>query len=314
MKIYYSLEEFSGAKNAVVTTGTFDGLHFGHQKILSRMKELARTLDGETLIISFFPHPRMILHPEDQNLKLLNTKAEKIRLMEKLGIDHLLLIPFSRDFSNMSSSEFVKNVLVGALKTRKLVIGYDHKFGKDREGDFASLVKMGPELGFEVEEIPEQDINTMAVSSTQIRKALARGDIQTANTYLGYPYSLEGTVIKGDQIGRTLGYPTANLFIEDPHKLIPSDGIYAVKVFIDPKTYLGMLYIGKRPVLNMVNLSIEVNIFDFNEMIYGKPIRLELYCFIRGDQNFPGLEPLIQQMDQDKINTLKFFENLGTNS
>jgi len=310
MTISYSLEEFTGAKNAVVTTGTFDGVHFGHQKIISRMQEIARNIEGETLILSFFPHPRMILHPEDEKLKLLNSKAEKIRLMESLGIDHLLLIPFSRDFSNMSSDEFVQKILVDSLKTRKLVIGYDHRFGKNREGDFASLVKMGPRLGFEVEEIPEQDINAIAVSSTRIRKALADGDIQTANSYLQYPYSLEGTVIKGDQIGRTLGYPTANIFVEDPNKLIPAEGIYAVKVYLKDKTYLGMLYIGRRPVLHKINLSIEVNLFDFQDEIYGENIRVDLYHYIRPDANFKGLEPLIEQMGKDKIETQEFFRNL----
>lgn len=309
MTIAYSLGEFTEAKNSIVTTGTFDGVHFGHQKIISRMKELARNIGGETIILSFFPHPRMILHPEDEKLKLLTSKEEKIRLMKSLEVDHLLLIPFSRDFSNMSSRDFVKKILVDSLKTHTLVIGYDHRFGKDREGNFEELVKMGTEWGFEVEEIPEQDINTIAVSSTKIRKALADGDIHSANTYLDYPYSLSGTVIKGDQIGRTLGYPTANIFVEDSNKLIPAEGIYAVKVYLDQESYLGMLYIGKRPVLNKVHLSIEVNIFDFKETIYGKNIRVDLYAFIRHDANFKGLDLLIEQMGKDKIQVTEFFKN-----
>jgi len=310
MKIYYSIDEFKGARNAVVTTGTFDGVHIGHQKILSRMKEIAKPRGGETLIISFFPHPRMILHPEDQNLKLLSSTAEKIKLLDKLEIDHFLIIPFSRDFSNMSSIDFVQKILVDRLKTTCLVIGYDHRFGKDREGGFESLVKMGPELGFEVEEIPEQDINEVAVSSTKIRKALATGDLDTANLNLGYPYGLEGMVVHGDQIGRTMGYPTANLLIEDPYKLIPSEGIYAVWVYVEEKRYGGMLYIGKRPVLNKMSLSIEVNILGFDQDIYRKSIRLELLKYIRKDQKFISLEALKEQIGKDQIEIESFLNSL----
>ncbi len=307
MKIYYSIDEFQEAKNAVVTTGTFDGVHFGHQKILYRMKEIARFIEGETVIISFFPHPRMILHPEDQSLKLLNSIPEKIRLLEKLKIDHFLIIPFSRDFSNLSSDEFIQKILVNTLNTKKLIIGYDHRFGKDREGGLQSLLKMKSKYHFEVEEIPEQDIDHIAVSSTKIRSALAIGDIKTANLYLHYYYSLEGMVVKGDQIGRTLGYPTANIQIEDRFKLIPGDGVYACKAYLEDKSYEGMLYIGKRPVLKKVVLSIEVNIFNFNEDIYGKPIRLELFEFVRAEMNFPNLDALKEQIALDKIKIQEYF-------
>jgi riboflavin kinase / FMN adenylyltransferase len=318
MQIYTSFEEFKGAKNPVVTTGTFDGVHFGHRKIITRMREIARAIHGETLIISFFPHPRMILHPEDQNLKLLNSIPEKVRLLEDLGIDHFLLIPFSRDFSNMSSDDFVQKILVDTLHTSKLVIGYDHRFGKDRKGDFNSLIQMGNKLGFSVEEIPEQDIDAVAVSSTKIRQSLATGHIKTANVYLGYPYSLEGRVVKGDQIGRTLGYPTANIQMDDTNKLIPIHGIYATKIYLEgypprQEPYIGMLYIGNRPALNKTIRSIEVNIFDFKEDIYGNRIRVELLEFIREDANFTSLEALISQMSADKVQTLQYFTTQNFN-
>ncbi|SMO33945.1 bifunctional riboflavin kinase/FAD synthetase [Solitalea koreensis] len=301
MKIYKSLEEFDKVNNPVVTLGTFDGVHFGHRKILQRLLEIAHNTQGETVILTFFPHPRMILHPEDENLKLINTMDEKIQLLEAAGIDHLLIIPFTRDFSNLTSKEFIKKILVDTIETKKLVIGYDHRFGKDREGSFEHLKQFGPKYGFDVEEISEQDVNDVAVSSTRIRNALFSGDVKTANEFLGYNYLLKGKVVKGDQIGRKIGFPTANLFIEETYKLIPSDGIYAVKVHTENETYGGMLYIGHRPTINGMTRNIEVNIFNFDQDIYNQKITLEFVSYLRGDIKFDGLPALKVQLTQDEI-------------
>ena len=233
MKIYHHIDNFQKLKNAVVTIGTFDGVHIGHQKIISRLQEVARQTGGETVILTFFPHPRMILHPEDVNIKLITTMKEKAELLEKLGIDHLIITPFTRDFSNLSPEEYIKNILVDKIGTSQIVMGYDHRFGKDREGGLEYLQKLGPIYEYQVEEIPEQDIHDMAVSSTKIRSSLLSGDVGMASDFLGHPFHLTGKVIKGDQIGRQLGYPTANLFIEETYKLIPSDGIYAVTVEVE---------------------------------------------------------------------------------
>jgi len=239
MKIYHHIDEFKAIKNAVVTIGTFDGVHVGHQKIVGRLKELAQEIEGESVILTFFPHPRMILHPEDLNLKLITTMAEKARLLEQAGIDHLIITPFTRDFSNQSPEDYIKKVLVDRIGTKKIVIGYDHRFGKDRKGGLKDLQRFGGTYGYEVEEIPEQDVNDVAVSSTEIRHALLSGNVSTANDFLGYAYTLTGRVVRGDQLGRTLGYPTANLFVEETYKLIPGDGIYAVLVEIVGKSEVG---------------------------------------------------------------------------
>src|ERR1700744_2585968 len=247
MNIYHNINEFTPVKNAVVTIGTFDGVHLGHRKIISRIKELATSCDGETVVLTFFPHPRMILNPEDESIKLINTINEKAALLEQLGVDHLIITPFSRDFSNQTAEEYIKDVLVGKIGTKKIVIGYDHHFGKNRLGGLADLQKFASVYDFEVVEIPEQDINDVAVSSTRIREALLSGNIDLANEFLGYPFFITAKVIRGDQIGRTIGYPTANLMVEEKYKLIPSDGIFAAKVYVGDQPYTGMAYIGSRP-------------------------------------------------------------------
>lgn len=305
MKTYTDIQSFTPLKNAVVTIGTFDGVHIGHQQIISSLKESARHLGGETVILTFFPHPRMILHPEDQELKLITTINEKTDLLEKAGIDHLIITPFTRDFSNLSPEDYVKNILVDKIGVRKIIIGYDHRFGKNREGGIEDLQKLAPLYGFEVEVIPEQDIRQVAVSSSKIRQALLSGDVKTAHEFLGHPFCLHGKVIKGDQIGRKIGYPTANLFVEESYKLIPSDGIYAVKVWIDGKEFGGMAYIGHRPTINGMSRNIEVNIFDFDADIYGQTIGMEFLHYLRGDQKFNSLDELSQQLALDKIAALK---------
>lgn len=305
MKIYNHIDEFKKISNAVVTIGTFDGVHFGHQKIISRLLEVARQKKGESVILTFFPHPRMILHPEDKAIKLISTISEKAERLEKLGIDHLILTPFTRDFSNLSPQEYISNILVEKIGTKHIVIGYDHRFGKDREGGLEHLQKYAGDFGFEVEEIPEQDINDVAVSSTKIRNAIQSGDVKTANNFLGYPFHLTGKVIKGDQIGRSLGFPTANLFVEETYKLIPADGIYAVNVEVNPsmeenKTFNGMAYIGHRPTINGMTHNIEVNIFDFDKDIYGDIIRINFVDYIRGDEKFDSLDGLKAQLAKDE--------------
>jgi riboflavin kinase/FMN adenylyltransferase len=246
----------------------------------------------------------MILHPEDQSIKLITTIDEKAGLLEELGVDHLIITPFSRDFSNQTPQEYIENVLVKQIGTKKIVIGYDHRFGKDRSGGLEDLQRLGPVYGFEVLEIPEQDINEVAVSSTRIRNALLESDIATANTFLGYPFFLTGKVIRGDQIGRQIGYPTANIQPLETYKLIPGDGIFAVTLDIDGEAYKGMAYIGQRPTVNGITHNIEVNIFDFDREIYNQNICMQFQHYIRGDVKFDGLDALKVQLAQDKVDVL----------
>lgn len=309
MKIYHNINEFNAVNNAVVTIGTFDGVHLGHRKIIARIKELAEEIGGETVILTFFPHPRMILNPEDESIKLINTINEKAALLEQLGIDNLIITPFSRDFSNQTPEAYIRDVLVNKIGTKKIVIGYDHRFGKDRQGSLDDLLKLAPVYGFEVVEIPEQDIDDVAVSSTRIRTALLDGKIELANTLLGYQFFITGKVVRGDQIGRQIGYPTANIVIEERYKLIPSDGIFAAKIKVNDVLYNGMAYIGSRPTINGVTRNIEINIFDFNEEIYNQQVTLYFYNYVRGDIKFTGLDDLKIQLAKDKIDVQTLFES-----
>ncbi|TKB98553.1 bifunctional riboflavin kinase/FAD synthetase [Pedobacter cryophilus] len=342
MQIYHHIKDFERLENAVVTIGTFDGVHLGHQKIITKLIEKAHQIKGESVILTFFPHPRMILHPEDHELKMINTIAEKALLLEQLGVDHLIITPFTRDFSNQNAEQYIKEILINQIGMKGIVIGYDHRFGKDRSGGLKELQQFSPVYGYQINEIPEQDIADVAISSTRIRKALSIGDVDVANELMGHPFSLSGKVIRGDQIGRTLGYPTANLFIEESYKIIPSDGIYAVEIHIPEKSnknknqvidnpfqlspsdnqksnlknhqnhnckFRGMAYIGHRPTINGMSQNIEVNIFDFNEDIYHESIRLDFLHFIRHDIKFEGLAKLTEQLAKDKISTLNYFEN-----
>ena|SRR5690606_23619966 len=326
MKIYRNLDDFTPLENAVVTIGTFDGVHVGHQKILSTLRESAREIGGETVLLTFFPHPRMILHPEDDSLRLISDIEEKVHLLAEAGIDHLIITPFTRDFSNQSPEEYIRDVLVGKIGTKKIVIGYDHRFGKDREGSLKDLLDHADIYGYSVEQIPEQDIDDVAVSSTKIREALIKGDIATANSYLGHPFQLTGKVIRGNQLGRNIGYPTANLQVFENQKLIPAYGIYAVEAAVaDPTgittgTYQpqspeqvlrGMGYIGTRPTVDGVGRSIEIHLFDFQSDLYGKTLRVDFLHFIRHDQWFESMQELIDQMKVDENNVRRLF-NLTT--
>ena len=307
MRIYYSIDDFSPVKNAVVTSGTFDGVHVGHKKILSRLNEVARKSDGETVVITFWPHPRLVLYPDDKQLRLLNTFEEKAELLKMQGVKHLLRIPFTKEFSQLSSEDFITKILVEKIGTKKLVIGYDHHFGKNREGSFEQLKLNAPKYGFEVEEIPRQDVDHVTVSSTTIRKSIESADLETANHLLGQPYMVSGRVVKGDQLGRQLGYPTANIEIDSIHKLIPADGIYAVNVRHADKLYKGALYIGNRPTVDGTKKVIEVNIFNFVKEIYGESLTIEFHKFIRGDKKLNSLEELKDQITLDKEQVLASF-------
>ncbi len=303
MKIYHDIDEFKKLDFAVVTSGTFDGVHYGHQKILQRVHEIAHNNGGESVLLTFWPHPRLVLFPE-QELYLLTSIEEKTALLSKKHIDHLVIIPFTHAFSSQSSEEFIKNILVDKIGTKKLVIGYDHKFGKNRSGSFEELKKDGPIYGFEVEEIPKQMIENNAVSSTKIRKALTAGNIDIANEFLGRPYCLHGKIIEGDKIGRTMDFPTANIEVIFKHKLIPAEGIYAVKVMLEDVYFKGMLNIGYRPTFGGTQKRVEVNIFDFSEDIYGKEIMIEFYHKIRSEIKFENVGALKSQLQSDKKETI----------
>ncbi len=304
MKIYDGVDQFPKLDFAVVTSGTFDGVHFGHQKILKRVKEIAKNVNGETVLLTFWPHPRLVLFPENHNLKLLTTFNEKAALLEKFGIDHLVKIPFTTAFSKLTSKQFVDEYLVEKINTKKLVIGYDHRFGRNREGSFDYLATNAPKYGFTIEEIPKQDIDHVAVSSTKIRNALAEGDISHANNYLGRFYELSGTVVKGDQIGRTIGFPTANISVTEPLKLIPADGAYAVYIKIGQDRFGGMMNIGLRPTLNGKTRTIEVHLFDFDQNIYNLTINIQIVAQIRNEIKFDSLEALTSQLSIDRKKAL----------
>ncbi|WP_017259624.1 bifunctional riboflavin kinase/FAD synthetase [Pedobacter arcticus] len=333
MQIYHHITDFKCLKNAVVTIGTFDGVHLGHQQIIKELIQQAKQNGGESVILTFFPHPRMILNPENHALRMINTMAEKANILHQLGVDHLIITPFTRDFSNLSAEAYIKEVLIEQIGMKQMVIGYDHRFGKDRCGGLTELKQFSTIYDYSVTEIAEEDVRDIAVSSTRIRTALSLGDVDTANQLMGHPFTLSGKVIKGDQIGRTLGYPTANLFIEESYKIIPSDGIYAVTVEIlesknknqelynpyqpsgletaesKSNVYRGMAYIGHRPTINGMSQNIEVNIFDFSGDIYHQNLKMKFLHFIRHDVKFEGLEKLTEQLGKDKVATLKYFEN-----
>lgn len=300
MQVYNSLKDFSALANAAVTTGTFDGVHLGHQKILARLNKTAKQIGGESVLLTFWPHPRMVLQPEVE-LKLLNAQDEKIELLEKTGLDHLIIHPFTKAFSRVSSLDFVRNILVEQIGAKKLVIGYDHHFGRNREGSFEHLKEYGPVYGFEVEEIPAQEIKDTTVSSTKIRRALAEGDMQQANTYLTYDYTLEGLVIRGQQNGSKMGFPTANLAIHKNYKLIPANGVYAVHVqTADGVFHKGMCNIGERPTFNGKSRTIEAHLFDFNERLYDQSLRVQFKKKLRNEQKFSGMDALKKQLLADE--------------
>nr|WP_319510561.1 bifunctional riboflavin kinase/FAD synthetase [uncultured Draconibacterium sp.] len=310
MKIHYSLDHFN-AHNPVVTIGTFDGLHKGHQSVIEQLKELAKEIDGETVIFTFYPHPRIVTSPNETSLRLLTTKEEKIKLFEKFGVDHLIIYPFNEEFAEITYTEFVKDILVNKIGTRCLVVGYDHRFGKNREGGYEYLQKCAEKNNFTVKKTDALSVEAEKVSSTKIRAALQSGDIKKANQYLGYEFTLHGTVVQGMQLGRKLGFPTANIEASDKYKIIPGYGVYAVLIEIGDQQYKGMLNIGTRPTFNnnADNRSIEVNIFDFSGDMYGQNITLVFIDKIREEQKFAGIEALVEQLKNDKEVAIKLLND-----
>ena len=308
MKIYHSIEDFENVSFPVLTTGTFDGVHLGHKTILDRLNAIAKNDNGESVLLTFSPHPRIVLFPEQNDLKLLTTREEKIALLEHSGVDHLIIHPFTREFSRLGSVEFIRDVLVNRLQIKKLVIGYNHHFGRNREGSLEHLLECGPVYGFDVEEIPAADIDNVNVSSTKIRNALHNGDLSTAKSYLGHDYSLTGVVIKGEGRGTDIGYPTANIEIENPIKLIPANGVYAVYITISGTRYKAMMNIGVRPTVSgntdTAERTIEINVFDFSRDIYGQSVRVTMIDKIRDEVKFDSVKELAAQLAVDKDSAL----------
>lgn len=308
MNIYYDFSSISAIKNPVLTIGTFDGVHIGHKKIIDQLNEEASKIGGESVLFTFFPHPRMVIFPESHGLKLIQTQEEKLEKLKEMGLQNVIVFPFTFEFSRLTALEFVRDMLVNQLHVKKLVIGYDHQFGKNREGSIHFLRDVAETYEFEVIEIPAQDIDAVHVSSTKIREALNTGDIEKANDYLGAPFQLSGTVVKGKQLGRTIGFPTANIQLANDLKLIPQNGVYSVKVFYQNECLKGMMNIGVRPTIEGKNdPTIEVHIFDFDQTIYGDNLRVELFKKTRDEQKFNGIEALKNQLKLDEISIRTFF-------
>jgi riboflavin kinase/FMN adenylyltransferase len=303
MRIHRDLTHLPALRRAVITIGTFDGVHSGHRYIIQQLQETAAACDGETVIITFDPHPREVLQPGGAPVRLLTTLEEKIELLAKQGIDHLVIVPFTREFSELSARAYLEDFLIKKFNPHTIIIGYDHRFGHNREGGLELLEAEQNRYGFQLVEIPQQVVHDLAVSSTKIRKSLQDGNIQLANELLGYHYFLEGKVIHGDKMGRQLGYPTANIELPDLRKLIPAQGIYAIKVYLDkqPVPLNGVMSIGTRPTFNGVDLRLEAHIFDFSQEIYDRMLRVEIISYIRANQKFDNIQDLIDQMDKDSL-------------
>ncbi|MFP9112347.1 bifunctional riboflavin kinase/FAD synthetase [Flavobacterium sp. RHBU_3] len=309
MRVYNDIMDFAHKAKTVVTLGTFDGVHTGHKILLHRLSQASAALQCESVVLTFFPHPRMVLQ-QGSEFKLLNTMTEKAALLEAEGVDNLIIHPFSLEFSRLTAEEFVKDILVDKLNVAKIIIGHDHRFGRNRTADTQDLIEMGKEYGFEVEQISAYEVQQTPVSSTKVRNALATGNIQLANEFLGYPYFITGTVTQGKQLGRTIGFPTANIKPLEDYKLIPANGVYTASAEINGKTVYGMLNIGVRPTVDGTYQTIEVNFFDFDADIYNAEIKLNLHSRLRDEQKFPSLDALKAQLHNDKENATAYFKNL----
>ena len=303
LKIFHSINDFSSTKKTILTLGTFDGVHIGHKKILKKITQNTENQKYESLVLTFFPHPRMVLQ-DHSNIQLLNTIDEKIDLLGKIGIQNLVIHPFDEAFSRLTAEEFVSSILVDRFHIQKIVIGHDHRFGRNRTANIDDLIAFGKQYGFEVEQISVQEINAISVSSTKIRNALLEGDMALSNDYLGYDYFLTGSVVKGKQLGRTIDFPTANLKIEEDYKLIPKNGVYIVKSLIDGQTIFGMMNIGFNPTVNGKKQSIEIHYFDFNSDLYNQKIRVSILQRIRSEQKFESVDLLKEQLKKDKKTAL----------
>ena len=314
MHVHHNIDRLPSFRNAIITIGTFDGVHMGHRQILDELREEAHRIGGETVIVTFHPHPRKVI--SGPGIRLINTMEEKIELLEKLGVDHLVIVPFTEAFSNQSAEDYIANFLVEKFRPHTIIIGYDHRFGKERKGNYILLEEKAPVFKYRLKEIPKHVLDEIAISSTKIREALLDGNIDIADKLLGYDFFFEGEVVHGDKLGRTLGYPTANLDIKDEEKIIPCNGIYAVYVQMAdsaafprdtaPGAYMkGMMSIGIRPTVGGTKRVIEINIFDFNKEIYGSRLRIYIKKYLRPEIKFDSLEELVKQIDRDKIDSLK---------
>lgn len=309
MKTYNSIYDYNKKVKSIVTIGTFDGVHIGHKLILEKLIQNAKERDCESVVLTFFPHPRMVLQ-ESSDVKLINTIEEKSELIGNIGIENLIIHPFDQKFSRLTAEEFVKTILVDLLNIKKIIIGYDHRFGRNRTANIDDLIVYGKQYDFEVEQISAQEINDNAVSSTKIRNAILEGNISLANKYLGYNYTFSGEVVKGKQLGRTIGFPTANIHIKESYKLIPKNGVYIVKSNYEGKTIFGMMNIGNRPTVNGEHQTIEINFFDFNKDIYNKIISIEILAFIREEQKFDSLDSLKSQLNKDQQTSLSYISKI----
>ncbi|MEN9875440.1 MAG: hypothetical protein RLZZ529_437 [Bacteroidota bacterium] len=309
MNIFHSINEFHSDKKTIVTIGTFDGVHLGHAAILKKLTQNTQNETFESTVLTFFPHPRMVLQGKS-DLKLLNTINEKIELLEKIGIDNLIIHPFDEKFAELNAEAFVSTILVDHLRVQKIIIGYDHRFGKNRTANIDDLISFGAQYGFEVEQISAQEIDEISISSTKIRTALEEGDIQLANEYLGYSYFLSGTVVKGKQLGRTIGFPTANISLEEDYKLVPQNGVYVVQAEIDCKTIYGMMNIGFNPTVQGKQKTIEVHLFDFDTDIYNRKIQVAILQRIRSEKKFESIELLTKQLEEDRNFSRNYLQNL----
>ena len=308
MNVSHSITAFSTSKKTIVTLGTFDGVHLGHQSILKKLLEATENGVYESVVLTFYPHPRMVLQQE-YSLQLLNSIEEKTVLFEQFGIDHLIIHPFDESFSKLSAEAFVQKILVDQLHIHKIIIGHDHRFGENRTANITDLIQFGKKYNFEVEQINAEAINKIAVSSTNIRTALANGSIQLANRYLGYDYSFSGKVILGKQLGRTLGFPTANLILLEPYKLIPKEGAYIVYSALNNTRIYGMMNIGNNPTLGENERSIEVHFFDLNEDLYDSVLCISLLAFIRPEEKFSSVEALKTQLEKDRDFSKKYVKD-----
>ncbi|WP_394747566.1 bifunctional riboflavin kinase/FAD synthetase [Spongiimicrobium salis] len=294
-----SISKYDKTQPTSITIGTFDGVHVGHKKILERLINDAKSIGLKATVLTFFPHPRMVLQ-KDADIKLLNTVEEKIQILEKIGLDSLIIHPFTMDFSRLTATEFVRDVLVNNIGAKKVIIGYDHRFGRNRTANISDLITFGATYDFEVEEIPVQEIDDVSVSSTKIRKALMEGAVRTANDYLGYHYMLTGVVTKGKGLGRQLNFPTANIAIAESYKLIPKNGVYVVKSTVNDRMVHGMMNIGNNPTVGGTERSIEVHFFDFNEDLYGQKIQIDILDRIRDEHKFDSVSALTEQLKKDR--------------
>ena len=308
MEITHSIFDFTPTQKTIVTIGTFDGVHIGHQKIIEKLVHEAKSSGKKSVLLTFFPHPRMVLQ-KDISIKLINTIEERAQHLEKLGLDYLIIHPFSKEFSRLTALDFVRDVLVNQLNISKLIIGYDHHFGKNREGNIEQLTEYSHLYDFIVEEIPAQDIDEVSVSSTKIRKALSEGHLKTANNYLGYNFMLNGNVVNGKQLGGKIGYPTANIDVKEDYKLIPKTGVYVVKSTIENNTIFGMMNIGNRPTVDGNHQTIEVHFFDFNQDLYHQNLTIELLYFLRNEEKFDSVQLLIHQLKKDEKTARNYIKN-----